>query len=173
MQENVTKRHVIVIGAMADDRIAGGDTGMPWHLPEDLRRFKMLTVGHSVIMGRRTWETLKAPLPNRQNIVLSVHGDFDAQGATVAHSLIQGISYATLEDPIFVIGGRQAWSEALEIAEEVYLTRIYARFDGNVRFPELDDTRWCEVSREEHETETSGRRLRFDFISYRHQDRVI
>ena len=167
MQKNITQRPVIVVGAVADGRVAGGDTGMPWHLPEDLRRFKQLTAGHSVIMGRRTWETLQAPLPDRQNIVLSMRKDFVARGATICHSLMQGLSYAELEGPIFVIGGERPWAEALEIADEVHLTRLYRRYDGNVLFPELDETRWCEVSREERETENGGRRLRFDFIVYR------
>lgn len=167
MNAHPTKQPIIVVGAMADGRVAGGPAGLPWHLPEDLRRFKQLTIGHSIIMGQRTWETLPAPLPGRQNIVLTTRRDFIAQGATVAHSFSEGIRCAALEGPIFVIGGERSWAEALEIADEVNLTRLYGWFEGNVFFPQLDEERWCEVSREEHETEKGGRRLRFDFIVYR------
>jgi dihydrofolate reductase len=144
-----------VIAAMTDARVIGSKGQLPWRLPEDLKRFKRLTLGHPVIMGRRTWESLpKKPLPDRPNIVVSRTPGFEAPGATVCLSLKQAVgelapSYARA----FVIGGAALFAEALPVAELLFLTLIHAPFEGDVHFPEFELGRFRETNREKASSE--------------------
>ena len=159
-------RRVCVIAAMADDRVAGSDTGIPWHFSDDLTRFVNLTWGHSIVMGRRTWETLPGPLPGRQSIVLTRHRDTLGYQVTTAPSLSEGIERASLPPPVFVIGGRRPWIEAIPTASRVYLTRIYESFEGTVYFPQLDPDDWEEIERASGTGLVNGRLSRYEFLVY-------
>ncbi len=130
-----------VILAIADNGVIGKDNDLPWRLSADLKRFKALTTGHTIIMGRRTWESLGRPLPERRSIVVTRQSDYVAQGADVAHSLDDAVALAG-EDEVFVIGGRALFDEALPRADRLYLTRVHASVDGDVRFGPIDLTRW-------------------------------
>jgi dihydrofolate reductase len=131
---------------------AGG--ALPWRLADDLRRFRALTTGHAVVMGRRTWQSLGRPLPDRQNLVVSRDTSFDAPGAEVARSLDEALSLVRLPLPAFCIGGAELYALALPRADVLYLTEIGRDFAGDVRFPAFDRAEWREVAREQHTAPT-------------------
>ena len=141
---------VALIAAVARNGVIGIDKRLPWHLPDDLQRFRALTEGHTVIMGRRTWESLRAPLRNRQNIVVTRHREFRAAGCEKAASLADAIALVSLPEPVFVIGGEELYRAALPIAERLYLTEIEHDFEGDVRFPPYARGSWREIARERH-----------------------
>lgn len=141
---------ISLIVAMAENRTIGRDNKMPWKLPADLKRFKELTTGHAVIMGRKTFDSIGKPLANRQNIVISRNPDFKAKGAEVAVSLPKALE-AAKGDEVFVIGGEQIYNEALPLADRIYLTLIHEEIDGDAFFPEFDPTLFEETKVETFE----------------------
>ncbi|MDP2656538.1 MAG: dihydrofolate reductase [bacterium] len=140
-----------LIAAVGKNRVIGKDNGLPWHLPVDLKHFKDLTTGHTVIMGLKTYESIGRPLPNRINIVLTSDTSFTTPGCLVAHSLDEAIGLA--HDDAFIIGGANLYAQALDRVGRMYLTCVHASPDGDVFFPEFDITQWKEVSREEHKAD--------------------
>jgi dihydrofolate reductase len=158
-------RRVALIAAVARNGVIGVDNRVPWRLPDDLKRFRTLTTGHTVIMGRKTWNSIGRPLPARQNIVLSRRPDWHAPGATLAYSLDQAIAMATLPDPVFVIGGEALYREALPIADLLYLTEIQRDFAGDARFPAFPRDAWREISREARHLDGAGG-FAYDFAAY-------
>ncbi len=147
---------ISLVAAMAEDGIIGRDGGLPWHLPDDLKRFRALTTGHHVVMGRRTHQSIGRALPGRTNLVLSRDPSYRAPGCQVVRSLEEALEVASAagEDEAFVIGGAAVYADALARADRIYLTRVGARVDGDVRFPALDAGAWVESSREEHVADT-------------------
>jgi dihydrofolate reductase len=139
---------VALIAAIARNGVIGIDNHLPWRLPEDMKRFRALTMGHCVIMGRRTFESLGAPLTGRQNIVLTHRTDFRVAGCESAASIPEAIAHATLPEPVFVIGGEAIYRAALPLADLLYLTEIDRDFAGDARFPEFARQSWRETSRE-------------------------
>lgn len=137
---------VSLIVAEAENHVIGHDNRLPWHLPADLARFKRLTMGHHIVMGRRTYEAIGRALPGRTNVVLTRRRDFDAGDESVrcVASLDEGLALAREagDDEPFVIGGGQVYEEALAIADRIYLTRVQGAFDGDAFFPELDPAAW-------------------------------
>jgi len=154
---------VYLIAAVASNGIIGKDGGMPWRLPEDLRHFKKLTLGHPVIMGRRTWESLGKPLPGRENIVVTRTKGFDAPGAAVANSLDAALALCAGEPVAFVIGGGELYAAALPLAAALVITEIRREYDGDARFPDYDRSRWKESQREGH---VAADGTKFDFVLY-------
>lgn len=154
---------VYLVAAVAANGIIGKGGGLPWHLPEDLKHFKRLTLGHPVIMGRRTWESLGKPLPGRENIVISSRPGYEAPGAAVANSLEAALALCAAEPVTFVIGGQQLFAEALPIAAGLALTEIQREFPGDTWFPEYDRSKWRETQREAH---AAADGTRFDFVLY-------
>jgi dihydrofolate reductase len=140
---------VSLIGAMARNRVIGRNNALPWHLPSDLRRFKALTLGHAVVMGRKTFEAIGRPLPGRQNIVISRQPSFSAAGVEVARSLPEALERARGED-VFVIGGGEIFEQAIPLADRVYLTVVDDEVEGDVWFPELDGEAWRVTHDEPH-----------------------
>lgn len=154
---------VYLVVAVASNGIIGANGQLPWSLPEDLRHFKRITMGHPVIMGRRTWESLKKPLPGRENIVVTRTPGYEAPGASVARSL-EGALALCLDRPLaFVIGGSQLFAESLPIAAGLVMTEIHRDYDGDTWFPEYDRSRWKETQRERHVTAEG---TKFDFVLY-------
>jgi dihydrofolate reductase len=151
---------VALIAAIAQNGVIGVDNRLPWRLPDDLRRFRALTTGHSIIMGRKTWESIGKPLPDRQNIVVTRQRDFRAPGADVVASLDAALATATLPEPVFVIGGEALYREALPRASHLYVTEIHRNFDGDARFPGYTHGAWRETARELRRAETADG---FDF----------
>jgi dihydrofolate reductase len=148
---------------VAANGIIGAGGKLPWHIPEELQHFKKLTLGHPIIMGRRTWESLKGPLPQRENIVVTRQAGYEAPGAAVASSL-QGALAMCLGEPLaFVIGGTQLFEESLPVAAGMVLTEIQRDYPGDTWFPEWDRSQWKESQREAH---TAADGTRFDFVLY-------
>jgi dihydrofolate reductase len=144
---------IALIAAAADNDVIGRDNDLPWRLPDEFRHFKRTTVGHHVIMGRRTWESQGCkPLPDRVNVVVTSRRDYTAPGAHVVHSLDAALRLArdAGEDEAFVIGGTALFAEALPIADRMYLTRVHAEPEGDTRFPSFDADEWRVIEREEH-----------------------
>lgn len=155
-----------LIAALAANGIIGRDNSMPWHLPEDLKRFRALTMGHPIIMGRKTWESLGRPLPGRTSIVVSRQAGLEIGGAWVVPSLDAAVELAATVDggeDAFVIGGAQLYALALPRVDRLLLTEIADAFDGDTRFPEFDRGNWQEVAREEA---VSAAGLRHAFVDY-------
>jgi len=151
------------VAALASNGVIGVDGRLPWHLPEDLKHFKSLTMGQPVIMGRRTWESIGRALPGRRNIVVTRQPGFAAAGAHVASSLEESIALCGDARLAFVIGGAALYAAALPIADALEFTEIDAAFDGDTKFPAFDRGEWREVRREPHR---SADGLRFDFVRY-------
>src|ERR1051325_9272286 len=126
---------VYLVAAVAANGIIGVDGRLPWHLPEDLKHFKRLTLGHPVIMGRRTWESLGRPLPGRENIVVSRGAGCDARGGAVANSLEGALALCAGEPVAFVIGGQQLFAESLPLAAGLVMTEIQRDYEGDTWFP--------------------------------------
>jgi dihydrofolate reductase len=137
-----------IIAAIAANGVIGAHNRLPWRLPADLRRFRALTTGHAVIMGRRTWQSIGGPLPGRQNIVVTRDASFVAPGAQTARSLDDAIALVDMPQPAFVIGGGELYREALPRAQTLHLTEIARDFDGDARFPAFARDAWRETSRE-------------------------
>ncbi len=149
-----TDFNVSIIVAVAKHNAIGAKGGLLCHLPADLKHFKNTTSGHTVVMGRRTFDSLpKGALPNRRNIVVTRNPDFTAPGVEVAHSLTEAFSLVA-DGEVFVIGGAQIYEEALPMASRLYLTKIEAAFpDADTFFPEISDSQWVETLREAHEAD--------------------
>lgn len=155
---------LFLVAAIAANRVIGLKGKMPWHLPEDLKHFKSLTLGHPVIMGRRTWESIGGrPLPGRENIVVTRRRDYAAPGASIASSLEAALALCAGARLAFVIGGSELYAAALPCADGLVLTEIQREFRGDTCFPEFDRCTWRETQRERH---TAADGMRFDFVLY-------
>ncbi|HUN24845.1 MAG TPA: dihydrofolate reductase [Steroidobacteraceae bacterium] len=136
--------------AVAENGVIGRDNALPWRLPDDLKRFKALTMGKPILMGRSTFESIGRALPGRTSLVLTRSPAWSAAGVTVVHSLEEAIARAAGAEELLVIGGAQVYALALPRAARIYLTRVHASVSGDTRLPELGRAAWREVSREEH-----------------------
>ncbi|KUG08456.1 dihydrofolate reductase [Solirubrum puertoriconensis] len=144
---------IALVVARADNGIIGRDNQLPWHLPADLKHFKQLTTGHPIVMGRRTYESIGKPLPNRRNIVVTRQTDWQVEGVEVAHSVLGALELArqTAEE-VYVIGGAEIYRQALPAADTIYLTEVHHEAEGDTVLPDFKaDTTWRETSRERHE----------------------
>ena len=139
-----------IVAAVAANGVIGRAGGLPWRLPDDLKRFRALTRGHAVIMGRRTGESLGGPLADRQNLVVTTRADYTAPGAEVAGSLDEALALVRLPLPAFCIGGAELYRDALPRASAMHLTEIARDYDGDTRFPPVERAAWREVAREPH-----------------------
>lgn len=139
---------IAMIAAMANDRVIGKDNQMPWHLPEDLKHFKAMTLGKPVVMGRKTYESIGRPLPGRHNIVISRQADLVIEGVTIVSSFAQAKTAAGDCEELVVMGGGQLYEMLLPQADILYLTEINLTVDGDTHFPEWNDGSWREVSRD-------------------------
>lgn len=141
---------ISLIAAMDCNRLIGAEGSLPWHLPADLRWFRRKTIGKPVVMGRRTWEAIGRPLPERNNIVLTGESGYQAPGATVVHDLQSALSAAGEDREIMIIGGGVLFADTLHIAERLYLTVVEGDFTGDTWFPLFDTAEWHETWREAH-----------------------
>ena len=144
--------------AMSLDRVIGKDNGLPWRLPADLRRFKRLTLGHHLLVGRRTFESIGRPLPGRQMVVITRRDDYRPDGVTVAHSIDEalGIASAARDDEAFIGGGAEIFRAALDLADRIYLTLVRANIDGDTLFPEFDIDSWSILSQEDRDADADN-----------------
>lgn len=140
---------ISLVVAMDRNRLIGSGNALPWHLTADLRHFKKLTMGHPVVMGRRTWESIGKPLPGRTNIVLTRQKDYEAPGAVVVDSIESAKEQAGDQAELMVIGGAELYRQALAEADRIYLTEVHAEFEGDTYFPEMNMDEWACMSRED------------------------
>ena len=155
------------MAAVARNGVIGRDGAIPWQIPEDMRHFRELTIGHPVVMGRRTWDSLPdrfRPLPGRRNIVVTRNPDWHADGAVRAGSLGEALELVEDSDRVFVIGGAQLYADALPLADELLITEIDAGVEGDTFFPSWDRAEFEEHSRESHGTDGE---MPFAFVSHR------
>jgi dihydrofolate reductase len=152
------------IVAMASNRCIGKDNTLPWRLPADLKRFKQLTLGHTLVMGRKTYESIGRPLPGRTTLVVTRQRGYAPEGVRVAHSLEQALELARGDDEVFIAGGADLYRQALGQVRRLYLTRIEREYAGDTFFPELDLSDWRLLAEEPHPaTDTAPP---FSFLTY-------
>jgi dihydrofolate reductase len=162
---------IAIVAAVARNRVIGSGNRMPWHLPEDLKRFRRLTLGHAVIMGRRTFESIGKPLVGRSNIVVTRSRDWTRSGCLAVHSLESALAAVREPQGAFVIGGAEIYTLALPVARRLYLTEIESDFEGDAFFPEFDRSHWLEVSRERHAPDGPGG-FAYAFVGYERNART-
>lgn len=154
---------ISLIAALARNRVIGAGNRMPWHLPEDLRFFKATTLGHPVIMGRKTYASIGRALPGRRNVVVSRQANLQIDGVEIAHSLEAAVALCAEATEVFVIGGGELYALALPLATRMVLTEIDTELAGDTYFPAWDPTQWKEVTRQLGPTDAA---LRFSFVDY-------
>ncbi|MBU8968780.1 type 3 dihydrofolate reductase [Bacillus altitudinis] len=156
---------ISMIVATGKDRVIGKDNQMPWHLPADLAYFKKVTSGHSIVMGRKTFESIGRALPNRRNIVLTTSSSFQAEGCEVFHSIDDILTIAKTEEELLIIGGSKLYEEMMPYADRLYITHIHHSFEGDRFFPYYDEDHWTVVSREKgHRDEKNP--YNYEFVVY-------
>ncbi|HEY9460316.1 MAG TPA: dihydrofolate reductase [Paralcaligenes sp.] len=152
-----------LVVAYSDNRVIGRDNALPWRLPADLAHFKRTTLGHPIIMGRATWESLGRPLPGRPNIVISRNHQFKADGAAVYPSLEAALAACKTEPVVCIIGGAQVFEHALGLADQIVATEVHSIIKGDVFFPALDAGQWREIQRLPQPAQNGHD---FDFVVY-------
>lgn len=138
---------ISIIVAMTKKRVIGRNNALPWRIPDELKNFKKITTGHTVLMGRKTFESIGRPLPNRRNIVIS--SSYAADGIEVVHSLQDALSLAKNDNDVFIIGGSRVFSEALPIADKMFISHVKKEYDGDIFFPEVDFSQWSVESKQD------------------------
>ena len=142
---------ISIIAAVAENRAIGIHNRLPWHLPADLKYFRNKTLGHHVIMGRKNYQSIGKPLPQRTNIVITRDPGFDAPGCVVVNSIDAALAAADGDPEVFIIGGAGIYAQSLPFADRLYLTLVHHSFEGDTYFPELEWAQWKEISKEFHE----------------------
>lgn len=143
---------LIMIAAAGEENALGKDNGLLWHLPDDFRRFKRLTTGHPMIMGRKTFESFPKPLPHRSHIIITRNRNYRVShpDCQVVHSLEEALERVKSEELVFIIGGGEIYAQGLEVADVIELTRVHSTFEGDAFFPKLDSSKWRLVKEECH-----------------------
>ena len=141
---------ISLIVAMSENRVIGRNNRLPWHLPADLQRFKALTMGHTIVMGRKTWDSIARLLPGRRTVIVTRNRGFRVDGALVTGSLQEAIEASRADAEIFVIGGEQIFRLALPLADRIYLTTVAAHCEGDTYMPAWDAGEWREIASESH-----------------------
>lgn len=160
---------IAIIVAMASNRTIGINNTLPWRIPADLQHFKKLTMGHHMIMGRKTFESIGRPLPGRTTIVVSRDRNLKIEGCVVAHSLQEAVAASASDPQSFVVGGADIYGQALGLANTLYVTEIQKAVNGDAYFPELSRDQWQEVSREIHRQD-EPEQLEYHFVEYRRKN---
>lgn len=153
----MTPPRLSILAAMARNRVIGQENRLPWHLPADLKHFKSLTMGHPIVMGRKTYESIGRPLPGRTNIILTHQETFEVPGAIVVHSIESALQKCRENNAVqhesFIIGGENLYRQTLPYCQRLYITEIQKDFDGDAFFPEFDSNEWQETQRDQHFSE--------------------
>ena len=158
---------ITIIAAIAKNNALGKDNDLIWHLPGDLKRFKKTTTGHSILMGRNTFESIGRPLPNRTSIIITRNENYFKDGCLIANSLEAAIELVKEEAQIFIIGGAQVYTYAMEnnIADVLDITLVHHEFEADVFFPEIDLKIWEEVSREDFKADEKNK-FNYSFLKF-------
>lgn len=158
----MTRARISMVLARARNGVIGADNALPWHLPGDLNYFKRVTMGHPVVMGRKTYDSIGRLLPGRKNVIVTRQKHFAVPGAVVVHSPEQALQATADAGEVFVIGGAELFTAFMDRTERLYLTEIERDYPGDVYFPDIDPALWTELSRESHEEQG----LRYHFVVY-------
>lgn len=156
---------ITIIAAVAKNNALGKDNQLIWHLPADLKRFKKITLGHHIIMGRKTFESLGKPLPNRTTIIVTRNTNYSAEGCIVVNSLDEAINTAKVDKNPFILGGAEIYKQALEIADVLDLTLVHYEFEADTFFPKINFNNWKEVSREDFKADDKNK-YDYSFVKY-------
>ena len=163
------RKRVVLVAAVADNGVIGRDGDIPWHLPEDLRHFRATTTGNTVLMGRRTFDSIGRPLPGRANVVVTRNRDWSTDGVCVVHSVNEGLERAQeLDGDVMVIGGGDVYAAAMPVADAQVLTEVHATPEGDVRLAPIARGDWAEAARERHAA-GDGDSADFSYVTYRRQ----
>ncbi len=152
-----------VIAAMAKNRTIGIKNTLPWHLPEDLKHFKALTMGHHIVMGRKTYESIGRPLPGRTTVIVTRDPNYRVEGCLTAHSIDAAIQACGDDPEVFFVGGADLYSQVLARADRLYLTEIQQEYAGDAHFPAFDKQSWRETARD---AQVSAAGLAYHFVTY-------
>ena len=155
-----------IIAALSSNNVIGRDNDLPWHQSADLKRLKTLTMGHHMIMGRRTYESVGRPLPGRTFVVITRDRSFAAEGVKIVHSLEDAIQVAVPDDEPFIAGGAQIFEQAIHRADRMYLTRIHAELEGDTYFPDFDDVTEWQLTDAEHFDADEKNDYPYSFLTY-------
>jgi len=158
---------ISLIAAMTPDRVIGRNNQLPWHMPADLQHFKNLTSHKTILMGRKTYQSIGRPLPNRRNIIITRDTNFAAPGCEIFHSIDEALTALKDEAEVCIIGGSEIYLQTLARADFLYLTFIHATIDGDTYFPEWNKNEWQEISREEHSSDERNP-YSYSFITLQH-----
>lgn len=158
-----------IIVAMAKNRTIGINNTLPWRCPEDLKHFKALTMGHHMVMGRKTFDSIGRPLPGRTTVVVTRDRGLTIEGCLIAHSLPEAIAACAGDEQIYIVGGAEIYAQAMPLADTLYITEIQQDVAGDAHFPEFDRNTWLEVSREARHQEIP-QPLEYHFVRYRRKN---
>lgn len=142
-----------IIVAVAENNVIGKDNKLIWHISDDLKRFKALTMGHSIIMGRKTFESIGKPLPGRRSVIITRNRNYSMEGCEVVHSLEAALELTKTEEEVFIIGGAEIYKQAIVFADKIYLTSIFHSFDGDTFFPEIKENEWKLVEKNNYKAD--------------------
>ena len=156
---------IALIVAMAQNRTIGVNNTLPWRCPEDLKHFKTLTMGHHMIMGRKTFDSIGKPLPGRTTVVVTRDRELQIEGCLIAHSLSEAIAVCANDSEIFIVGGAEIYQQAMALVDTMYITEIQQNVTGDAHFPEFDASVWRETAREMRQQETP-QPLGYHFVTY-------
>jgi dihydrofolate reductase len=158
---------ISILVAMASNRVIGQKNALPWHLPADLKHFKALTMGHGIIMGRKTYESIGRPLPGRLNVIITRQKNYQVAGTIVVHSIDEALQVCKIDKAIngesFIIGGAELYQQTLALCHRMYITEIQQCFNGDTFFPKFDCDEWVEATREKHAS-NNGSQLAYHFV---------
>ncbi len=161
---------LIIIAAAAENNALGINNDLPWHLPDDFKRFKTLTTGHKIIMGRKTLESFPKALPNREHIVITRNKNYQPKfKCTVVSSIKDAIALTKNDEKAFIIGGGEIYKQSLEIATHIELTRVHAKVDADTFFPIIETNQW-ELIKEEYHPKDDRHKYDFTYLTYRRKD---
>jgi dihydrofolate reductase len=158
---------ITIIAAIGKNNELGKNNDLIWHLPADLKRFKKVTSGHHILMGRTTFESIGKPLPNRTSVIITRNKNYFKDGCLIAHSIDEAISICDKEDHLFIIGGAQIYEQALHhpLVKKLDITLVHESFEADVFFPEIDNSIWKQVSREDFQADDKNE-YDYSFVSY-------
>jgi dihydrofolate reductase len=154
---------VSIVVAIAENYAIGKNNQLLWHMPADLKHFKNITSGHTVIMGRKTYDSVGKPLPNRRNIIVT-RQDIKIEGCEVVKSIEDALALCANEDEVFIVGGAEIYKLAMSKTDRIYLTIIHHSFDADTLFPEIDYMEWKETAREDHQPDEKNK-FPYSFIT--------
>jgi dihydrofolate reductase len=156
---------ITLIAAAAENNALGKDNQLVWHLPDDFKRFKQLTSGHYIIMGRKTFESFPKPLPNRTHIIITRQKNYKVEGCLIANSIENAMAMAPKNEEVFIIGGAEIYKQSIDFADKIELTRVHSNFEADAYFPEINLNHWT-LSFEEQHHKDEKHNFDFTFLTY-------